>query len=212
MSTGVDNTEVQENDSTSFSQRPHLVLPRNRRIGVTAGIMVGMFLAALEGTVVATAMPTVVAALGGIERFSWVFSAYLLTSTVTVPLWGRLSDLYGRKRLYQIGIGIFLAGSALSGASQTMWQLIGARALQGLGAGALVPLALTIVGEIYTLRERARMQGLFSGVWGLASVIGPLVGGYITDSFSWRWVFYVNVPFGIAAAAIIGDRSQPVSG
>jgi EmrB/QacA subfamily drug resistance transporter len=166
--------------------------------------MVGMFLAALETTVVSTAMPTVVTALGGLERFSWVFSAYLLTSTVTVPLWGRLSDLYGRKRLFQIGIGIFLLGSALSGASQTMWQLIGARALQGLGAGALVPLALTIVGEIYTLQERARIQGFFSGVWGLASIIGPLAGGYITDAFSWRWVFYINIPFGILAALIIG--------
>jgi EmrB/QacA subfamily drug resistance transporter len=180
------------------------VLSPRRRVGVTAGIMVGMFLAALEATVVSTAMPTVVASLGGIERFSWVFSAYLLTSTVTVPLWGRLSDLYGRKRLYQIGIGIFLVGSALSGASQSMWQLIGARALQGLGAGALVPLALTIVGEIYTVQERARMQGFFSGVWGLASIVGPLAGGWITDSLSWRWVFYINLPFGIIAAAIVG--------
>ena len=173
-------------------------------MGVTAGIMVGMFLAALEATVVSTAMPTVVASLGGIERFSWVFSAYLLTSTVTVPLWGRLSDLYGRKRLYQIGIAIFLVGSALSGMSQSMWQLIGSRALQGLGAGALVPLALTIVGEIYTVQERARMQGFFSGVWGLASIVGPLAGGYITDALSWRWVFYINIPFGVIAAVVVG--------
>lgn len=204
MSAGLGNAEVEQQEQPPSPIRPHLVLSRNRRIGVTAGIMVGMFLAALEGTVVSTAMPTVVASLGGIERFSWVFSAYLLTSTVTVPLWGRLSDLYGRKRLYQIGIAIFLVGSALSGLSDSMWQLIAARALQGLGAGALVPLALTIVGEIYTLQERARMQGFFSGVWGLASVVGPLVGGYITQYLSWRWVFYINIPFGIIAATIIG--------
>jgi EmrB/QacA subfamily drug resistance transporter len=204
VSTTVDQTREANEAPQPVPVRPHLPLPPGRRMWVTAGIMVGMFLAALEATVVSTAMPTVVSALGGIERFSWVFSAYLLTSTVTVPLWGRLSDLYGRKRLYQIGIIVFLVGSALSGASQSMWQLIAARAIQGLGAGALVPLALTIVGEIYTLQERARMQGFFSGVWGLASIIGPLAGGYITDALSWRWVFYINIPFGLIAAGIVG--------
>ncbi len=183
---------------------PLLLLSRRRRIGVTAGVMLGMFLAALEATVVSTAMPTVVASLGGIERYSWVFSAYLLTSTVTLPLWGKLSDLYGRRRLYQIGIAIFLVGSMLCGVSQTMTQLVAARAVQGLGAGALVPLALTIIGEIYTIQERSRMQGFFSGVWGLASVLGPLVGGYITDQLSWRWVFFINLPFGLLAALVIG--------
>ena len=175
-----------------------------RRWAITAGIMTGMFLAALEATVIGTAMPTVVAALGGLAHFSWVFSAYLLTSTVSVPLWGKLSDLYGRRVFYQLAIGVFLAGSVLSGLSQSMPQLIAARALQGLGAGGLIPLGMTIIGDIYTLRERARMQGLFSGVWGLASVIGPLIGGFITDRLSWRWVFYINVPFGIAAAVIMG--------
>jgi EmrB/QacA subfamily drug resistance transporter len=191
-------------DATPSAILPHLPMSRRRRIGVTAGIMVGMFLAALEATVVTTAMPTVVAKLGGIDRYSWVFSAYLLTSTVTVPLWGRLSDLYGRKRLYQIGIGLFLLGSVLCGFSTAMWQLILFRAIQGLGAGALVPLALTLIGEIYTLQERTRMQGFFSGVWGLASIIGPLLGGFITDRLSWEWVFWVNLPVGLAAAAIIG--------
>jgi EmrB/QacA subfamily drug resistance transporter len=195
---------VQREEPTLGPITPHLPLSRRRRMGVTAGIMVGMFLAALEATVVTTAMPTVVAKLGGIERYSWVFSAYLLTSTVTVPLWGRLSDLYGRKRLYQIGIGLFLVGSVLCGFSGSMWQLIGARAVQGLGAGALVPLALTIIGEIYTLQERARMQGFFSGVWGIASIIGPLLGGFITDTLSWEWVFWINLPVGLVAAAIIG--------
>lgn len=163
-----------------------------------------MLLAALEATVVGTAMPTIVAALGGLAHYSWVFSAYLLTSTVTVPVWGKLSDLFGRRRLFQIGVAVFLVGSALCGFSQTMTQLIVWRAVQGLGAGALVPLAMTIIGDIFTLEERARMQGLFSGVWGVSSVFGPLVGGFITDQLSWRWVFLINLPVGIAAAAIIG--------
>jgi EmrB/QacA subfamily drug resistance transporter len=177
---------------------------KQRRWAITIGVMTGMFLAALEATVISTAMPTVVAALGGLAHFSWVFSAYLLTSTVSVPIWGKLSDLYGRRLFYQIGIGVFLVGSVLSGMAQSMPQLIAARALQGLGAGALIPLGMTIIGEVYTLQERARMQGLFSGVWGLSSIIGPFIGGLITDQFSWRWVFYINVPFGIASALIIG--------
>jgi EmrB/QacA subfamily drug resistance transporter len=176
---------------------------RRRRI-VTAGVMTGMLLAALEGTVVGTAMPTIVAALGGLAHYSWVFSAYLLTSTVTVPVWGKLSDLFGRRLLFQIGVAVFLIGSAACGLSQTMTQLILARAVQGVGAGALVPLAMTIIGDIFTLQERAKMQGLFSGVWGVSSVFGPLLGGFITDQLSWRWVFLINLPVGVAAAAIIG--------
>ena len=166
--------------------------------------MTGMLLAALDGTVVGTAMPTIVAALGGLAHYGWVVSAYLLTSTVTVPLWGKLSDLFGRRPLFQIGIGVFLVGSLACGVAQSMTQLILARALQGVGAGALVPLAMTIIGDIFTLEERAKMQGLFSGVWGISSVVGPLLGGFITDQLSWRWVFYINLPVGIAAAAIIG--------
>ncbi len=183
---------------------PSLSMSARRRWAVTAGVMTGMFLAALEATVVGTAMPTVIAALGGLNHYSWVFSAYLITSTVTVPVWGKLSDLYGRRLFYQIGIAIFLLGSILSGMSNSMAQLIVFRAIQGLGAGALVPLGMTIIGDIFTVTERAKMQAYFSGVWGFASVIGPVVGGFITDRLSWRWVFYINLPVGLMAALIIG--------
>jgi EmrB/QacA subfamily drug resistance transporter len=181
-----------------------LAMSPRRRWAVTAGVMSGMFLAALEATVVSTAMPTIIASLGGLAHFSWVFSAYLITSTVTVPVWGKLSDLYGRRRLYQVGIGVFLLGSVLSGLSQSMGQLVASRAVQGLGAGALVTLSMTIIADIYTVEERTRMQGFFSGVWGVASILGPVVGGFITDQLSWRWVFFINVPVGTAAAVLIG--------
>ena len=174
-----------------------------RRLWVTLGVITGMFLAALEATVVGTAMPTVIASLGGLSHYSWVFSAYLITSTVTVPVWGKLSDLYGRRLFFQLGIAVFLVGSVLSGLSASMTQLIVFRAVQGLGAGALVPLGMTIIGDVYTVGERARMQAFFSGVWGISSVIGPVVGGFITDQLDWRWVFYINVPFGILAAVIM---------
>src|SRR5687768_15719879 len=181
-----------------------------RRRAITAGLLLGMSLGALEATVVGTAMPTVIATLGGLAHYSWVFSAYLLTSTASVPIWGRLSDLYGRRRIYLTGVAIFLVGSVLSGASTSMVQLIAARALQGLGAGGIIPLSMTIVGELYALSERARTQALFSGVWGVASIAGPLVGGYITDALDWRWVFSLNVPFGFLAAGVIA-AAYPVS-
>ncbi len=185
-------------------ERPTLEMSNSRRWAVTIGVMTGMAIAALEATVVGTAMPTVIASLGGINHYSWVFSAYLVTSTVTVPVWGKLSDLYGRGLLYQIGIGVFLLGTLLSGMAGSMAQLIIFRAIQGLGAGALVPLGMTIIGDTFTLKERAKMQAYFSGVWGLSSVIGPIIGGFITDQISWRWVFFVNLPVGVAAAIIIG--------
>jgi EmrB/QacA subfamily drug resistance transporter len=181
---------------------PSPITPR-RRAAITAGLLLGMSLGALEATVVGTAMPTVIATLGGLAHYSWVFSAYLLTSTASVPIWGRLSDLYGRRRMYLTGIAIFLIGSVASGAATSMFTLIAARACQGLGAGAIIPLSMTIVGELYSLDERARVQALFSGVWGLASIAGPLAGGYITDALSWRWVFYLNLPFGLLAAVVI---------
>jgi EmrB/QacA subfamily drug resistance transporter len=186
------------------SESPILVMSARRRLAVMIGVMTGMFLAALEATVVGTAMPTVIASLGGLNHYSWVFSAYLITSTVTVPVWGKLSDLYGRRLLYQIGITVFLIGSVLSGIATSMEQLIVFRAIQGLGAGALVPLGMTIIGDIFTLTERTKKQAYFSGVWGLSSVIGPVVGGFITDQLSWHWVFFINVPVGLAAALIMG--------
>ena len=189
-------------------EQPVFVLTKRRRAAVTAGLMLGMFLAALEATVVSTAMPTVVASLGGIDHYSWVFSAYLLTSTASVPLWGRLSDLYGRRGVYLAAIALFLAGSMLAGLSQSMLQLVVFRLLQGLGAGGLIPLALTIIGEIYTLAERTRMQAVFSSLWGVSSIAGPLIGGIITDAASWRWVFYVNLPIGLVAGVVV-HRTLP---
>jgi EmrB/QacA subfamily drug resistance transporter len=167
------------------------------------GVMLSVFLAAMESTVVATAMPTVVQSLGGVHIYSWVFSGFLLTSTVTMPLWGRLSDLIGRRPVYLTGLAVFLLGSALSGAAQNMGQLIAFRMLQGLGAGSLMTLGMTIVGELFGLEQRAKMQGYVSGVWGVASLLGPLLGGLLTDHVSWRWVFYINLPFGAVAVLLL---------
>ena len=155
-----------------------------------------------------TAIPTVVSSLGGLELYSWVYSVYFLAATVTVPLWGRLSDIYGRRVFYLAGIGLFVVGSALCGLSQSMVQLVAFRVIQGLGAGALLPLGMTIIGDIYSLERRAKVQAWFSGVWGISSIIGPLVGGMVTDYLSWRWVFYLNVPFGLFGACIIAVALQ----
>ncbi len=177
--------------------------PGRQRQIVTAALVLGMFLAALEATAVGTAMPTVVGELGGVSRYSWVFSAYLLTSTTTVPLYGKLADLYGRLRIYIAAAFLFLLGSALSGAARTLDELILFRAIQGLGAGGVMPIAITLIGDIFTLEERGRMQGLFASVWGVSSLLGPALGGFITDLLSWRWVFYLNVPFGIASSVLL---------
>jgi EmrB/QacA subfamily drug resistance transporter len=186
----------------TFFVSTHALTSRRRTVA-TLGVLGGAFLAAIEATIVSTAMPTVVEHLGGLAHYSWVFSAYILTSTVTMPLWGRLSDLYGRRPFYLTAVGIFLVGSALSGAAQSMTELVIYRAIQGIGAGGLLPLGMTIIGELYTLEERSRAQGYFSGVWGIASIVGPLIGGFITQTISWRWVFYLNVPFGILAAVLV---------
>ncbi len=162
-----------------------------------------MFLAALEATAVGTAMPTAVAELGGVARYSWVFSAYLLTSTTVVPLFGKLADLYGRRRIYVLSALLFMAGSMLSGLAGSFNQLIAFRAIQGLGAGGVMPVATTLIGDIYPLEERGKIQGLFSGVWGVSSLVGPAVGGLVTQLLSWRWVFYLNVPFGIASVVLL---------
>jgi EmrB/QacA subfamily drug resistance transporter len=179
------------------------VQPGRQRQIVTAALVLGMFLAALEATAVGTAMPTVVGELGGVSRYSWVFSAYLLTSTTSVPLYGKLADLYGRLRIYVVAAVLFLLGSALSGAARSMDELILFRAIQGLGAGGVMPIAVTLIGDIFTLEERGRMQGLFASVWGVSSLLGPALGGLITDLLSWRWVFYLNLPFGIASAGLL---------
>jgi EmrB/QacA subfamily drug resistance transporter len=197
-----DNGHTAEQGTIARHDRP--AISRGRRAAITIGVMTGMFIAALEATVVGTAMPTVIASLGGLNHYSWVFSAYLVTSTVTVPVWGKLSDIYGRRLLYQTAIAVFLLGTLLSGFADSMTQLIIFRAIQGLGAGGLIPLGMTIIGDTFTVEERAKMQAYFSGVWGLSSIIGPVVGGFITDQISWRWVFWVNVPVGIIAAIIIG--------
>ena len=178
-------------------------MSRNKILMLTAGIMLSLFLASMESTVVATAMPTIVGQLGGLEHYSWVFSAYMLTSTTTVPLYGKISDLYGRRKLYVAAMAIFLLGSILSGQAHSMTQLILARGLQGIGAGGIMPLAFIMIGEMFTLQERARMQGFFSGVWGVSSIVGPLLGGFLVDQLSWRWVFYINVVPGILAAALV---------
>ncbi len=174
-----------------------------------------MFLAALEATAVGTAMPTVVADLGGVARYSWVFSAYLLAATTTVPMYGKLADLYGRRVIFTVAILLFLLGSVLCGLAVSFPQLIFFRTLQGLGAGGVAPLAITVIGDIYTLEERGKMQGLFSAVWATSSLLGPAAGGLITDFLSWRWVFLINVPFALAAMALLlaflreeGDRRK----
>jgi EmrB/QacA subfamily drug resistance transporter len=178
-------------------------MTRQAKIIITVALMLGMALAALDITIVGTAMPSIVGKLGGITLYSWVFSVYLLTSTTTVPIYGKLADLYGRKPLFLFGTGLFLLGSVASGAAQTMEQLIIFRAIQGLGAGAVLPIVLTIIGDIFALEERAKVQGLFSAVWGLSSIVGPALGGLIVDHFSWRWVFYINVPFGLISAILL---------
>jgi EmrB/QacA subfamily drug resistance transporter len=178
-------------------------LSRRRKALITLATLVGTFLAALDATVVGTAMPTVIGDLGGLPLYPWVFASYLVSATVTGPVFGKLSDTYGRKPIYLTGIFLFLLGSVLVGTSESMAALIFYRTLQGLGAGAVQPVAVTIVGDIFELETRARVQGLFGAVWGISAVVGPALGGLITDLASWRWVFYVNLPFGLAAAVLL---------
>ncbi|MFI1509748.1 DHA2 family efflux MFS transporter permease subunit [Streptomyces sp. NPDC020597] len=166
-------------------------------------LLLGMLLAALDQTIVSTALPTIVSDLGGMEHLSWVVTAYLLASTAATPLWGKLGDQYGRKRLFEAAIVLFLIGSALCGMAQNMPQLIAFRAIQGLGGGGLMVLSMAIVGDIVPPRDRGRYQGLFGAVFGATSVLGPLLGGLFTEHLSWRWVFYVNLPVGVVALAVI---------
>jgi EmrB/QacA subfamily drug resistance transporter len=180
---------------TTFSHRQILI--------IMSGLMLGMFLATLDQTIVSTALPTIVGEFHRQDLLSWVVTVYLLTSTVSTPLYGKASDLYGRKRILQLSICIFLLGSALCGVAQNMTQLIGFRALQGVGAGGLMSLALAVIADIIPPRERGRYQGYFSIVFVSSSVIGPLLGGFLVDSASWRWVFYVNLPLGLVALVVI---------
>lgn len=174
---------------------------RNRLI--ITGLMMGLLLSSLDQTITATAMPTIISKLGGISLYSWVFSVYMLTGTASIPLFGKLADLYGRKLIYLIGMGLFITGSALCGLANSMIELIIFRGIQGLGAGALMPLAMIIIGDIFPPHQRGKMQGVLGAVFGISSIAGPAIGGFITEHLDWHWVFFVNLPFGIAAAWIL---------
>jgi EmrB/QacA subfamily drug resistance transporter len=195
-STSISAPPADPGEGTSYLNHDQIKL-------VMVGLMAGMFLAALDQSIVGTALPRIVSDLGGLDKLSWVITAYLLTSTATTPLWGKISDLYGRRIIFQTAIVIFLIGSALCGLSQNMEQLIIFRALQGIGGGGLFAIALATIGDIVPPRERGRYQGYFGAVFGVSSVAGPLLGGWFTDGPGWRWIFYINIPIGIAALVII---------
>src|ERR1700674_3276795 len=180
----------------------------NRRRAVTLSLLLVSALASFESTVVSTAMPTIIGDLGGLPLYAWVFSVYLLTSTVAMPVYGRLADIYGRRRLLLSAIGVFLSGAIACAFARTMPQLIAARALQGLGAAGLVPIAMTVAADIYSLEQRARVQALFFGVWGFSALVGPLLGAFLTVHLGWRSVFTINLPLGVIAFAIVATRMR----
>lgn len=188
--------------SERAAQDPAGGLSQKRILLIFAGLMMGLLLAALDQTIVATALLRIVGELGGVDSLSWVVTAYMLAATVSVPLYGKISDIYGRKQIFQAAILIFLIGSALCGIAQNMMQLVVFRALQGLGAGGLISLTMAIIGDILSPRERGRYQGYLGAVFAFASVVGPLLGGFLSDNLSWRWVFYINLPVGLAALLI----------
>lgn len=192
------------NATTQDTQQPlDLTAPSRKRTFVIIGLMLGMFFASLDQTIVGTAMPTIIGQLGGIDLLTWITTAYLLTSTAVVPIAGKLADLFGRRIIYLIGMFLFMLGSALCGIADSMFKLAVFRAIQGLGGGMLMPLALTIIGDITTGESRAKMQGLFMGVFGLSSVFGPQAGGWMVDHWNWHWIFFINLPFGALAALFI---------
>jgi EmrB/QacA subfamily drug resistance transporter len=188
---------------TPFSDRAPVELAQPVRLRILLAVMIGVFLAALDQTVVGTALPRIVTDLQGNNVYTWAFTAYLLTATISGPIYGKLSDLYGRRPIFLAGIGIFLVGSVLAGVSPTIEWLIGARAVQGLGAGALFPIAIAIIGDIFAPSERGKYQGLFGAVFGLSILVGPAIGGLITDTLGWHWVFFVNLPVGAVAALMV---------
>ncbi len=190
-------------DAPSLADDPALGLSQRSKMEILFAVMLGLFLGALDQTIVGPALPTIATDLAGNDLYVWSITIYLLTSTVTVPFWGKLSDLYGRKPIFMIGIVIFLVGSALSGLSQNMAMLILFRGIQGIGAGTLFPVALAIIGDMFTPAERGKYQGLFGAVFGIAFVVGPLVGGFLTEQVSWHWIFYVNIPIGLVALFVI---------
>jgi EmrB/QacA subfamily drug resistance transporter len=200
-------TSTGANGATYAEQTPHFDI--KQIIPIIISLMLGMLLAALDQTIVGTALPTIVRQLGGVN-YTWVVTSYLLASTVTVPIIGKLSDMYGRKLFFMGGMVVFLAGSALSGTAQDMTQLVIYRGIQGLGAGAIMPIALSIIGDIFPPAERGKWQGLFTAVFGLSSIIGPLLGGTITDHWGWRWVFYINMPVG-AVALVAASLALPAT-
>ncbi len=187
----------------TLEEDPALGLSQREKMEILFAVMLGLFLGALDQTIVGPALPTIVTQLSGNDYYVWAITAYLLTSTISVPFWGKLSDLYGRKPIFMIGIVIFLIGSALSGLSQNMGMLILFRGIQGIGAGSLFPVALAVIGDLFTPQERGKYQGLFGAVFGVAFIAGPLIGGFLTENYGWHWIFYVNIPIGIVALIVI---------
>ena len=182
---------------------PGYLLPRRATRLAFAGLLLGMLLAVLNQTIIATALPHIVADLGGMDHYSWVFTAYMLGSTVTIPIWGRLSDIYGRRRFFAAGIVIFMGGGIVGATADSMLQLIAARGIQGIGAGALIPLAIASIGDLVPPSDRGRWQGLVGAVIGIGAGLGPITGGWIADHIDWPWVFIVSLPFGLVALAVV---------
>ncbi len=190
-------------DEAALAQDP-IIAARSSRAWVLTAIVVLIFMTGIEGTVVATAMPTIVSKLGGFDLFSWVFSAYFLSQGVTIPIYGRLADLFGRKRVLFFGLALFLVGTILCGFAPNMLVLVIFRVIQGIGAGAVQPINQTLIGDLYPPAQRARMAGFFSGIWGIAAIVGPVLGAYVIAAAGWYWIFWITVPIGIAATLILG--------